>query len=82
MSSQNDKKYKPIEHAQAILGEHMTAYVILTVSPDAPNTLQMRTDNRYAAYGMTTRGLEILSENIVDDGWEIVWDVKEEDEEE
>tara|TARA_X000001382_G_scaffold102838_1_gene77668 strand:- start:774 stop:1004 length:231 start_codon:yes stop_codon:yes gene_type:complete len=71
---------KPIEHARAILGEHMTHYVILAVAPDAPMTLQMRTDDRYAANGLLSRGIDILSENVVDEGWEIQWTDEDEDE--
>ena len=70
---------KPIEHAQAILGEHMTHYVILAVTPDAPMTLQMRTNDRYAAHGLVTRGIDILGENVVDEGWEIQWTDEDED---
>tara|TARA_X000001382_G_scaffold34506_1_gene22762 strand:- start:192 stop:428 length:237 start_codon:yes stop_codon:yes gene_type:complete len=76
----SSEKYTPIEHAKSVLGEHMTSYVILCVAPDAPNTLQIRTDNRYAALGMATRALDILNENIVDDGWEIVWTDENEEE--
>ena len=71
---------KPIEHARAILGEHMTHYVILAVAPDAPMTLQMRTNDRYAANGLLSRGIDILSENVVDEGWEIQWTDEDEDE--
>lgn len=70
----SSKKYNAIEHAKSILSEHMMSHIIICVSPDAPNTLQLRTDNRYAGLGMVTRALDILNENIVDDGWEIVWD--------
>lgn len=72
--------YNAIDKSKMILSEHMTSYVILAVSPDAPNTLQIRTDNRFAATGMLERATEILQENIVDEGWEIVWDSEEEDE--
>tara|TARA_R100001163_G_scaffold65672_1_gene63909 strand:+ start:1001 stop:1240 length:240 start_codon:yes stop_codon:yes gene_type:complete len=77
----SSKKYNPMEQIKGILGEHCTSYVVFAVTPDAPNTLQMRTDNRYAALGMITRGLDILNENIVDEGWEIVWDNDDEEDE-
>ena len=76
----SSKKINPLDQARGILGEHMKGYVILCVSHDAPNTLQIRTDNKYGALGMVTQSLDVLNENIVDDGWEIVWD-EEEDEE-
>lgn len=70
----------PIEHAKAILGEHMTHYVILAVSPEAPDTIQIRTDDKYAASGILERAKAILQENIVDDGWEIIFDEEDDDE--
>lgn len=73
--------YNALDKSKMILSEHMTSYLILAVSPDAPNTLQIRTDNRYAASGMAEHALEILKDNLVDTGWEIVWDVDDEDEE-
>jgi len=73
--------YNALDKTKMILSEHMTSYLILAVSPDAPNTLQIRTDNRYAAAGMAEHALEILKDNLVDTGWEIVWDVDDEDEE-
>jgi len=74
--------YDTLGKAKAILSEHMTSYVILAVSPDSPNTLQVRTDNRFAATGMLERAIDIFRENVVDEGWEIVWDTNDEDNEE
>ena len=72
---------EPIENARAILGEHMTHYVVLCVSPEAPSTLQIRTNDRFAASGLVQRAINILEENIVDEGWEIEWTIDDEDEE-
>jgi len=74
--------YDTLGKAKAILSEHMTSYVILAVSLDSPNTLQVRTDNRFAATGMLERAIDIFRENVVDEGWEIVWDTNDEDNEE
>ena len=71
-----------LEKARGILGEYTKCYVILAVAPDAPNTLQIRTDNRFAATGMVERAIDILRENSVDEGWEIVWDTDDNEEDE
>lgn len=71
-----------LDKAKGILGEFSKNYVILAVSYDAPNTLQIRTDNRFAASGMVERAIDILRENSVDEGWEIVWDSDEDENEE
>ena len=68
-----------MDKARGILGEHMDSYVILAVSHDAPNTLQLRCNNRFAASGMVDRAIAILQENVVDEGWEIVWDTDDEE---
>tara|TARA_R100001510_G_C7599740_1_gene166719 strand:+ start:415 stop:651 length:237 start_codon:yes stop_codon:yes gene_type:complete len=72
-------KVNPIESAKAILGEHMLNYCIITVDPRFKNVLHVRFDNQYAAIGMMERAIDILRENVVDDGWEIVWDTNDED---
>ena len=80
-SKRRQPKYCPIEHARGILGEHMRCYLIICMHEDAPNTVQIRTDNKYAALGLVEHVAEILKENTVDDGWEIVLTDEEEDEE-
>ena len=70
----------PIEQAKAILGEHMLSYCIITIDPKFKNILHIRFDNQYAAIGMLERALDILKQYIVDDGWEIVFDSDEEEE--
>ena len=84
MSSPKKKepKYCPIEHARGILGEHMQCYLIICMHENAPNTVQIRTDNKYAALGLTEHVSGILREHTVDDGWEIVFTEEEEEEEE
>ena len=71
---------RPIDKAKAILGEHMLNYCIVTIDPKVKNILHIRFDNQYAAIGMLERTLDILRENIVDDGWEIIFDSSEEEE--
>ena len=71
-----------LDKVKGILGEFTKSYVVLAVTYDAPNTLQIRTDNRFAASGMVDRASDIFKENIVDEGWEIVWDSEEDDSEE
>ena len=74
-------KVNPIDNAKAILGEHMLNYCIITIDPKFKNTLHVRFDNQYAAMGMMERAIDILRENVVDDGWEIVWDNNNEEDE-
>ena len=71
----------PIENARGILGEHMTCYTMLCIDPKQPDTLNVSYDNRYAAIGMLERAIDILRENVIDDGWEIVDLGQDEDEE-
>lgn len=73
----------PLEQASGILGEHMTNYVIVVSSPDAPNHALMAYDSKYAANGLVKHAQNVLSKEIdFDSEYEIVWDDEEQQEEE
>lgn len=63
-----------IDICRGLLGEHTKHYVVLYISPDCPDTIQIRTDDKYAGSGITRKALSIFDANIIDEGWEIVWD--------
>lgn len=76
------RQFDPIMKVKGILGEHYQNYIVICVHEDAPNTLQLRTDNKYAAIGLVNQAFEVLKEITVDDGWEIVFDEDVDEEEE
>jgi uncharacterized OB-fold protein len=71
----------PLEHASAILGEHMENYVIIAVSQDSPRTALICYDSKFAADGLLKHATNVVNQEIeVDSEVEFVWD-EEEDEE-